>query len=97
MGPGEASLYESTLYPWAPKCGIRHPVEAGAEAQEMEDAPWDGAVDLEEVWPAEVDLFASQENSHCPLWFFPHSSSSSGTGRHGTALVEALGVCINKY
>lgn len=49
LDPGQAALGECSLYPWAPKLGCRHLVEAGARG--METPPRNGVVDLEEVRP----------------------------------------------
>ena len=69
VGPDEASFIEGDIYPRVSKSGGRHPVEAGAEAGEWRLHP--EVVEL--LWKnfgrAEVDLFASKETSHCPLWF----------------------------
>lgn len=67
-GSGKTSFIEGSLHPWAPQSGSRHPVKAWAEAWEIEASPRGGVTDLE-FGQAEVDLFASQETTHCPLWF----------------------------
>ncbi|XDV47225.1 hypothetical protein PO909_016919 [Leuciscus waleckii] len=43
---------------------------------------------------AEVDLFASEETTHCPLWF-PHTSSSSGVGCYGAGMAVAMPVLLS--
>ncbi len=49
--PGQTPLAESSLHPWAPQCGSRHPVKAGAEARAMDASHRGGEADLESVWP----------------------------------------------
>ncbi len=66
---GQASLAESSSYSWASQYGSRHPVEAGAEAREMDASPRVGEADMESFGQAQVDLFATRQTSHCPLWF----------------------------
>ncbi len=66
---GQASLAESSSYSWASQYGSRHPVEAGAEAREMDASPRVGEADMESFGQAQVVLFATRQTSHCPLWF----------------------------
>ncbi len=65
----EVVVSASNLHPWGPQYRSRHPVETGAEAQGMEAPHRGGGADMEGVRPGTVDLFVSQETSHCPLWF----------------------------
>ncbi|CAM4615546.1 unnamed protein product [Leuciscus chuanchicus] len=66
--PGQTTLTQSNVYSRGQKCGGRHPVEAGAEARGMETPPETVELIWREFGQAEVDLFASHENTHCPLW-----------------------------
>ncbi len=74
--PGQAPLAESSTYSWASQYGSRHPVEAGAEV-------------VKQIWrvfgQAQVDLFATRQTSHCPLWFSLTHPAPLG---HGTDLAE---------
>ncbi len=63
--PREVVVSSSSLHPGGPQYRSSNPVEAGAEARGMEAPPRGGGADME----ARVDLFVSQETSHCPLWF----------------------------
>ncbi len=69
VGPRQASLAESSSYSWASQYGSRHPVEAGAEARDMDASSRVGEADMESFGQAQVDLFATRQTSHCPLWF----------------------------
>ncbi len=62
--PREVVVALSSLHSGGPQYRSRHPVETGAEARGMEAPPWG-----REFGQAQVDLFASRETSHCPLWF----------------------------
>ncbi len=63
--PRKVVVSSSSLHPGGPEYRSRHPVETGAEARGMEAPPRGGGADME----TRVDLFASRETSHCPLWF----------------------------
>ncbi|KAI2664009.1 Transposon Ty3-G Gag-Pol polyprotein [Labeo rohita] len=67
--PGQTPLAESSLCSWASQLGSRHPVETGAEAREWMLHP----EVVKQIWrvfgPAQVDLFATRENTQCPLWY----------------------------
>ncbi len=65
----EVVVSASNLHPGGPQHRSRHPVETGAEARGLEAPPRGGGADMEGVGQAQVDLFASRETSHCPLWF----------------------------
>ncbi len=65
VDPREVFVSSSSLHPEGPQYSSRHPVETGAEALGMEAPPRGGGADME----ARVDLFASREMSHSPLWF----------------------------
>lgn len=39
VGSGKTPFTQSSLHPWGPEFGKRHPVETGAEAQGMEAPP----------------------------------------------------------
>ncbi len=67
--PKEVVVSASNLHPGGPQHRSRHPVETGAEARGLEAPPRGGGADMEGVGQAQVDLFASRETSHCPLWF----------------------------
>ena len=67
--PGKAAVSQGSVHPRGPEYRSRHSVETGAEARGMEAPPRGGGADMEGVWQAQVDLFASRETSHCPLWF----------------------------
>ncbi len=45
-----------------------------------------------EFGQAEVDLFASQETTHCPALVVPHASSSAWAGCHGADVAEVSSV-----
>ncbi|KAI2663175.1 Transposon Ty3-G Gag-Pol polyprotein [Labeo rohita] len=66
---GQTPLAESSLCSWASQLGSRHPVETGAEAREWMLHP----EVVKQIWrvfgPAQVDLFATRENTQCPLWY----------------------------
>ncbi len=49
--PGQTPLAERGLHSWAYQCESRHPVEARAEGQGMDDSRRGGEADLESVWP----------------------------------------------
>ncbi len=63
--PREVVVSSSSLYPWGRRYRSRHPAETGAEARGIEAPPQGGGADMEAL----VDMFASRETSHCPLWF----------------------------
>ncbi len=87
--PGRTPLAESSLHPWAPQCGSRHPVEAGADAQGMDASHLGGEADLESVWPGSGGPFCiSGDITMSPL-VLSDSSGSTGAGCYGTDLAEA--------
>ncbi len=59
--PGDAGCVSSTQ---TISCvgTSRHPVEAGAEALEMDASTWSGEADMESLSQAQVDLFATCQN-----------------------------------
>ncbi len=67
--PGQAPLAESSSYSWASQYGSRHPVEAGAEAREMDASPRGGEADMKSFWPSSGGFVATRQTSHYPLWF----------------------------
>ncbi len=95
LGPGEAALTEGSLYPRAPQSGSRYPVEAVAEAWGMETPPRSGGADMEEVLHrTSGSVCDSRDFALSPL-VFPHSPSSSGTGRCSTDVAKAAPVCFS--
>ncbi len=58
-------------------CG-RLSVKTETQAGRMNVEPSDSIQDLGSVWQSEVDLFASQESSQCPLWFSLSSPTTLG-------------------
>ncbi len=67
--PGQVTLSPRAVLFLASQYGSRHPVEAGAEARGMDASPRGGEEDMESFGQAQVDLFATRQTSHCPLWF----------------------------
>lgn len=65
----ECRLLYMNLHYRVKKYGMRHSVKLGAEAWGIATPPSSGGVHIAEVGRAEVDLFASGETTHCPLWF----------------------------
>ncbi len=65
----ETVVSQSDVCPRGPELGSRRPVEAGVEARGMEISSRGGEVDIREVRPSGMDLFASRETTHCPLGF----------------------------
>ncbi len=63
--PGQVPLAESSLYSWESQCRSRHPVEAGEWRLHPEV--------VKQIWrvfdQAQVDLFATHQTLHCPLWY----------------------------
>jgi len=69
VGSGKAPLTQSSLHPWVPQSGSGHLFETGAETGEWRLHPKVVELLWKEFDQAEVNLFASQETTHCPLWF----------------------------
>ncbi len=67
--PGQVPFLEGSSRSGNTEPRGRFSVETEAQAGGMDVEPSDGIPDLGSVWQAQVDLFASQESSQCPLWF----------------------------
>ncbi len=65
----EFVVSSSRLHHGGPQYRSRHPVETGAEARGMEAPPEVVELKWREFDQAQVDLIASRETSHSPLWF----------------------------
>ncbi len=87
--PGRTPLAESSLHPWAPQCGSRHPVEAGVDAQGMDASHLGGEADLESVWPGSGGPFCVSGDITISPLVLSDSSGSTGAGCYGTDLAEA--------
>ncbi len=92
MIPEQTPLVESSLHPWAPQCGSRHPVKAGAEARGMGASHRGGEADLESVWPGSSGPFCNSGDITMSTMVVSDSSGSTGAGCHGTDLVKASSV-----
>ncbi|KAI2650153.1 ORF V: Enzymatic polyprotein [Labeo rohita] len=55
--------HQSSSYSWASQSGTRRPAGEWASAPEVVELIWS------QFGQAQVDLFATQETSQCPLWF----------------------------
>ncbi|KAI2661618.1 Transposon Ty3-G Gag-Pol polyprotein [Labeo rohita] len=87
--PGQTPFAEGGLLTGLLKCGSRHPVETGAEARGMDASPRGGEADLESLRSSPSGPFCHEgEHTMSPL-VLSSSSSSPGTGCHGTDVAEA--------
>ncbi len=67
--PRQVPLFEGGSRSGSTEPGGRFSVETEAQARGMDVEPSDGSQIWDLFGKAEVDLFASQESSQCPLWF----------------------------
>ncbi len=67
--PREVVVSSSRLHPGGPQYRSRHPVTQGLRPREWRLHPEVVELIWKEFGQAQVDLFASREMSHCPLWF----------------------------
>ncbi len=93
--PGDAGRVSSTqtlsTRPKRSPCvgASRHPVEAGAEAREMDASPWGGEADMESFGPGSGGSVCDSSDIALSLLVISDSSSSAGAGCYGTDLAEA--------
>ncbi|KAI2642466.1 Catalase-peroxidase [Labeo rohita] len=92
---GQTPLTASSSHSWASECGSRRPVEAGAEARGMDASPRGGEADMGNLWSSPSrSLCHEGECTMSPL-VLSSSSSSPGTGCHGTDVAEATSVRLS--
>ncbi len=69
MGGLSPPIHQSSAHPQSPEPRGRHAFEEGDPSREMEVAPESVRMIWNRYGRAEVDLFATSENAHCPLFF----------------------------
>ncbi len=86
----EVVVSASNLHPWGPQYRSRHPVETGAEAQEMEAPPRCGGAVMEGVRPGTSRSVCISRDVSLSTLVLPHTSSSSRTGCDDTDVAEVV-------
>ncbi len=94
--PREVVVSASNLHPWGPQYRSR----PSCRGQGLRPGEWRLHPEVVElIWKkfgqAQVDLFASRETSHCPLWFSLTHPAPLGLDAIDTDVAEASSVCIS--
>ncbi|XP_073669465.1 uncharacterized protein [Paramisgurnus dabryanus] len=89
---GEVAVPQSSVHSRVSESGSRRPVETGAEARGVEAPPSGGGVHLGEILPGGSGSVCVQRDDTLSAMVFSHTSSTAGTGCHGSAVAEATAV-----
>ncbi|XP_048012249.1 scavenger receptor cysteine-rich domain-containing group B protein-like [Megalobrama amblycephala] len=93
--PRETALHQSSVHPWVPQCGSRHPVEAGAEAWGVETSPRGGEAPMGELRRSPSGSVCVLRDDSLSTVVLYDKPSTSRAGCYGAAVAEATAVHIS--